>query len=82
MVATETSLPAATLGHLAMAEKQYLGLTFLQVVLMVMMMMTIMMMMMRRRGIMMKVMMRMIMVILITMMMTMMTLDGSASCHL
>jgi len=30
VVATETSLPAATLGHLAMAEKQYLGLTFLQ----------------------------------------------------
>ena len=34
MVATETSLPAATLGHLALAEKQYLGLTFLQVLLM------------------------------------------------
>ena len=31
MVATETSLPGVTLGHLAMAEKQYLGLTFLQV---------------------------------------------------
>ena len=36
MVATETSLPAATLGHLALAEKQYLGLTFLQVLLMLM----------------------------------------------
>ena len=34
MVATETSLPAATLGHLALAEKQYLGLTFLQVLMM------------------------------------------------
>ena len=34
MVATETSLPAATLGHLALAEKQYLALTFLQVLLM------------------------------------------------
>ena len=34
VVATETSLPAATLGHLALAEKQYLGLTFLQVLLM------------------------------------------------
>ena len=34
MVATETSLPAATLGHLALAEKQYLGLTFLQVLFM------------------------------------------------
>ena len=32
MVATETSLPGVTLGHLAMAEKQYLGLTFLQVI--------------------------------------------------
>ena len=32
MVATETSLPSVTLGHLAMAEKQYLGLTFLQVI--------------------------------------------------
>ena len=32
VVATETSLPGVTLGHLAMAEKQYLGLTFLQVI--------------------------------------------------
>ena len=36
VVATETGLPAATLGHLALAEKQYLGLTFLQVLLMLM----------------------------------------------
>ena len=41
MVATETSLPAATLGHLALAEKQYLGLTFLQVLLMLVYMVTI-----------------------------------------
>ena len=34
VVATETSLPGVTLGHLAMAEKQYLGLTFLQVIVM------------------------------------------------
>ena len=32
VVTTETSLPGVTLGHLAMAEKQYLGLTFLQVI--------------------------------------------------
>ena len=38
MVATETSLPGVTLGHLAMAEKQYLGLTFLQVIVVIVVM--------------------------------------------
>ena len=38
VVATETSLPGVTLGHLAMAEKQYLGLNFLQVIVVIVVM--------------------------------------------